>query len=153
MLACIDVLPATSQTGYITPLHFGVLCHLFLGVARCVVCIACVLKSGRGPRFEFEVKHVTYKLRPGRGDRCCCVWPRQFRVLTTPGLIPVLFLPLFPSFLPTLHNLLSLDMPGDILKKRKIAVLGSRSVGEYAEFIMSDSMLISASFQQASRPS
>jgi len=33
-------------------------------------------------------------------------------------------------------------MPGDILKKRKIAVLGSRSVGEPAKFIIYDSMLI-----------
>lgn len=33
-------------------------------------------------------------------------------------------------------------MPGDILKKRKIAVLGSRSVGEAGRFIIYDYMLI-----------
>ena len=33
-------------------------------------------------------------------------------------------------------------MPGDILKKRKIAVLGSRSVGELGKFIIHDFMLI-----------
>ena len=33
-------------------------------------------------------------------------------------------------------------MPGDILKKRKIAVLGSRSVGEPGKFIVYDYMLI-----------
>ena len=36
-------------------------------------------------------------------------------------------------------------MPGDILRKRKIAVLGSRSVGEPGKFIIYDYMLISPS--------
>ena len=56
------------------------------------------------------------------------------------GINPVLFL---PFFLPFPHPPpCPIDMPGDILKKRKIAVLGSRSVGEPAKFIIYDSMLI-----------
>jgi hypothetical protein len=70
-----------------------------------------------------------------RGD-CWVLWPVP--IPGDSGIIPVLLLP-FSPFLSPIHHL---DMPGDILKKRKIAVLGSRSVGEPAKFIIYDYMLI-----------
>jgi hypothetical protein len=71
-------------------------------------------------------------------------------VLTTPtGLIP-LHLFSFPFSHPAPPFL---DMPGDILKKRKIAVLGSRSVGEHDNLMISDITFTSPSPQQASHPS
>ena len=45
------------------------------------------------------------------------------------------------------------DMTGDILKKRKIAVLGSRSVGEPDYSAISYTILICISLRQESRPS
>jgi Ras family protein len=88
--------------------------------------------------------HATDHVRVSYGH--ACLTGREgpgLLVLPVPsdsGINPVLFL---PFFLPFPHPpLCPLDMPGDILKKRKIAVLGSRSVGEPAKFIIYDSMLI-----------
>ena len=64
--------------------------------------------------------------------------PRQCPSVT--GIIPVLFLPFTPPF--THLPRCPLDMPGDILKKRKIAVLGSRSVGEPGRIIIYGFVLI-----------
>ena len=44
-------------------------------------------------------------------------------------------------------------MPGDILKKRKIAVLGSRSVGEHCKIIIYDLVLIPLSRKVVPRDS
>jgi hypothetical protein len=102
--------------------------------------------DGNGTRNELARADATGHMRISVGHACvpgraesggdCCVLP----VPSDSGIIPVLFY-LF-SFLSLIQHLAPLDMPGDILKKRKIAVLGSRSVGEPGKFIVYNYMLI-----------
>jgi hypothetical protein len=59
--------------------------------------------------------------------------------INSPPFHPSLFVPFLSHPSPSSF----LNMPGDILKKRKIAVLGSRSVGEFGTLTISDVIPIS----------
>lgn len=117
--------------------------------------------DGSGTRTELARADAMGHMRVAVGH--ACVPGREWRrggllglaspVQSDSGINPVLFLPFSPPFLPS-HHLAPLDMPGDILKKRKIAVLGSRSVGEPGKSLLYSIICSSLRLlHQESRPS